>query len=535
MSTQEILNYGLILKQLKDKIKAAQTKAVMLVNNELLKTYWEIGNVISGQEKNAGWGAKVIDKLSSDLKSEFSEMRGLSPRSLRYMRDFANAYPNFLLLQQLAAKAEGVDSQEDVILQQAAAKLPWGHHQVILTRLKSLDERLFYIKKVAENGWSRKVLEYYIDGKLHKTQGAITNNFRNMLPDHQSELVVQMFKDPYKLDFILLGEQAKERDLENALLTHITKFLLELGDGFAFIGRQKLLSIDGKEFYIDLLFYHTKLRRHVIIELKIGEFEPEYVGKMNFYLGLADDQLKGEYDQSAIGLILCKTKSKVIAEYALRDTTKPIGIAEYKTQEILPEDIKGELPSIEEIEARLDEKMNDDENPMINKLKHLLTKVEEFKEEQVEIRRSDEVIMQLFDDLVMPLKRKILEGLQSDLIPLFNQANITLYLDGRGFSTDEEATEYLVENTNLQRMRMDVRLLGFKKGGLKAFNTFADLHIYFDEYKYSVGFKSHAQDAFWEKLYHQTISDEELSDVSDKLKGRLIDDIMGQLDRVKGV
>ena len=338
MAGKELLQYGELLHKLKEKIKSAQQRAILAVNNELLSVYWEIGNSIAEQEKLVGWGGKTVDKLAADLKAEFPEMKGLSPRNLRYMRDFYLAYPSFL--QQLAAKTELPENKQNAILQQAAAKLPWGHHLVLLTRLKTTDEREFYIHKAVENGWSRSILEHQIESGLHKTQGALVSNFKNTMPAYQSELTSQVFKDPYNFDFIMLGDQAKERDLEDALMAHVTKFLLELGAGFAFMGRQKRFDAGGREFFIDLLFYHTKLRRHIIIELKIGEFEPEYVSKMNLYLGLADDQLKGEYDEPAIGLILCKTNNKIVAEYALRDTSKPIGIAEYKIAERLPENIK---------------------------------------------------------------------------------------------------------------------------------------------------------------------------------------------------
>lgn len=370
MAGKELIQYSELLQKLKEKIKTAQQRAILAVNNELLSVYWEIGNAIAEQEQQAGWGGKIVDKLAADLKAEFSEIKGLSPRNLRYMRDFALAYPAFL--QQAAAKIELPENKQNAILQQAAAKLPWGHHQVLLTRLKTTDERAFYIHKAVENGWSRSILEHQIESGLHRTQGALVNNFSNTMPAYQSELTAQVFKDPYNFDFIMLGEQAKERDLEDALMTHVTKVLLELGAGFAFMGRQKRFEAGGREFFVDLLFYHTKLRRHIIIELKIGEFEPEYVSKMNLYLGLADDQLKGEHDEPAIGLILCKTNNKIVAEYALRDTSKPIGIAEYKIAERLPNEIRGKLPSIEEIENALGEVEN--EQPLTKKVKNVLKK-----------------------------------------------------------------------------------------------------------------------------------------------------------------
>lgn len=383
MAAKELIQYTHVLQKLKDKIKSSQQKAILAVNNELLGVYWEIGNAIAEQEKLAGWGGKIIDKLATDLKAEFPEMKGLSPRNLRYMRDFALAWPE--ILQQPAAKLQSTDNELDVILQQLAAKLPWGHHQVLLVKLKNTEERAFYIKKAVENGWSRSILEHQIESGLHKAQGRLINNFNNTLPEYHSELTKQVFKDPYNFDFIMLGEQARERDLEDALLTQVTKVLLELGAGFAFMGRQKRFDAGGREFFVDLLFYHTKLRRHIIIELKLGEFEPEYVSKMNLYLGLADDQLRGEFDEPAVGLILCKTNNKIIAEYALRDTSKPIGIAEYKIGERLPDNIKGELPSIEEIEQWIDDEFEEYLSPVDERLNEIKEKLKGIQKDEKQI------------------------------------------------------------------------------------------------------------------------------------------------------
>jgi len=370
MSSDIAINYMVVLQNLKEKIRQARLRAVLSVNKELLFIYWEIGNTILLQQQQEGWGTKVIDRLASDLRVEFPEMKGFSQRNIKYMRAFAEAFPDFV--QQAAAQAINTENQRLIIVQQAAAQLPWGHHQLLLDKLKTKSERDFYIQKTIENGWSRNILAHQIESGLYKTQGTLINNFSTTLPPYQSELTQQVFKNPYNFDFIMLGEQAKERDLEDALMTHVTKVLLELGAGFAFMGRQKRFEAGGREFFIDLLFYHAKLRRHIIIELKIGEFEPEYISKMNLYLGLADDQLKGEHDEPAIGLILCKTNNKIVAEYALRDTSKPIGIAEYKIAKRLPNDIRGKLPTIEEIENALGELEN--EQPLIKKVKNTLEK-----------------------------------------------------------------------------------------------------------------------------------------------------------------
>lgn len=393
MSFEIEKDYGNVLQLLKEKIRQARLKAAIAVNKELLSVYWEIGNTILQQQKKEGWGTKVIDRLILDLKTEFPDMKGLSPRNIKYMRAFAEAYPSFTIVQppvaqlqiaenEVETKVQATPAQINIPAQTAKVQVPlaqlsWYHHTTLLDKIKDRTIRDFYIRKAVENGWSRDIMVHQIENRLHERQGALSNNFSLTLPAYDSELAMQLFKDPYQLDFIMLGEEAKERDLEDALMNHITKLLLELGDGFAFMGRQKRFEAGGKEFFIDLLFYNTKLRRHIIIELKIGEFEPEFVSKMNLYLGIADDTLKGEYDNPAIGLILCKTKNKIVAEYALRDTSKPIGIAEYKIAEKLPDDIKGTLPSIEEIENALAAEVF--EQPATEKIKRALSKSKPIK------------------------------------------------------------------------------------------------------------------------------------------------------------
>jgi predicted nuclease of restriction endonuclease-like (RecB) superfamily len=412
MASEVNKKYIEVLQSLKEKIRQARLRATIAVNNELLKVYWEIGNIILLQQKNEGWGTKVTNRLAKDLKMAFPDMKGLSERNLVYMQTFAGAWPHFPfthaplaeiqdkpitkpvaaqiakgkkkkvpLLNPPAKMISGAITQvplaqiqTNTIVQESLAQLSWYHHITLLDKVKDPAIRLFYIEKAIKNGWSRDVMVHQIEGGLHKRQGALSNNFSATLPAYESELATQLFKDPYQFDFLMLGEEAKERDLENALMTHITKLLLELGDGFAFMGRQKRFEAGDKEFFIDLLFYHTKLRRHIIIDLKIGEFEPEFVSKMNLYLGLADDKLKGGYDKPATGLILCKTNNKIIAEYALRDTSKPIGIAKYKIAAMLPADIKGELPSIEELEAALEKEAKKFEQPLNKKIKAVLAK-----------------------------------------------------------------------------------------------------------------------------------------------------------------
>ena len=332
--------YDEFFRGLKERIRTAQVRAALAVNRELVLLYWRIGQDILERQRQSGWGSKVIDRLAADLRSAFPEMSGFSPRNLKYMRAFAEAWPD-----------------EDFV-QQVAAQLPWFHNCTILDKLKNLAERIWYAQQTIENGWSRNILIHQIESNLFHRKGKAITNFDRTLPAPQSELAQQIIKDPYNFDFLSLGSEAKERDLERGLIAQLQKFLLELGVGFAFVGSQYPLEVDGEDFFIDLLFYHLKLRCFVVIDLKMDQFRPEYAGKMNFYLSAVDDLLKHSSDQPSLGIILCKTKKKMVVEYALRDTSKPLGVAEYRITAALPERLKGNLPSIEDLEAELSETDN---------------------------------------------------------------------------------------------------------------------------------------------------------------------------------
>ncbi len=323
------------LSELKTRIHTAQQRATLAVNHELVLLYWQIGRDILARQAEQGWGAKVIERLAHDLRTAFPEMKGFSRANLMYMRAFAEAWP------------------DGEIVQQVVGHLPWGHNLVLLTRLKDRQQRLAYAQSAIANGWSRNVLNIHIETQLLERTGKAVTNFELSLPKPQSDLAHESLKDPYRLDFLGLGKEAAERDIENALVKHVTEFLLELGAGFAFVGRQVMLDVGGDEFFIDLLFYHLKLRCYVVIELKAGKFKPEHLGQLGFYLTAVDRQVKSEQDNPTIGLLLCKSKNKVVAEYALGDKTQPMGIAEYKLLESLPAELQTSLPSIEQIEREL--------------------------------------------------------------------------------------------------------------------------------------------------------------------------------------
>jgi predicted nuclease of restriction endonuclease-like (RecB) superfamily len=329
--------YAEWLAEVKARVHAAQQRAALAVNHELVQLYWQLGRDILARQAEQGWGAKVIDRIAADLKATFPDMKGFSPRNLKYMRAFAEAWPD-------ADFVQGV-----------LAQLPWYHHLALLDKLDGEDARRWYAAKAIEHGWSRNVLVMQIETRARERFGAAVTNFESRLPKPQSDLARESLKDPYRFDFLRLGDEALEREIESALVKHVTQFLLELGAGFAYVGRQVLLNVGGDEFFIDLLFYHLKLHCYVVVEIKAGKFKPEHTGQLGFYLTAVDEQVKAPEDTPTIGLLLCKSKNEIVAEYALRDTNKPMGVAEYLLVESLPKELEANLPSIEQIERELGE------------------------------------------------------------------------------------------------------------------------------------------------------------------------------------
>lgn len=320
-------DYATLLSGLKERIRGARLRAATSVNQELIQLYWSIGRDILDRVSAEGWGTKVIQRLAKDLKRDFPEMTGLSPRNLSYMRAFAAAYP---------------DRQ---VVQQVVARLPWGHNLRLLDALKDPEHRLWYAHQAAEHGWSRAVLVHQIESGLIDRQGKAITNFGQTLPKPQSDLARELMKDPYDFEFLALADEVSERELERGLLEHLRSLILELGKGFAFVGSQHHLEVGGQDFYLDLLFYHLRLRCFVVVDLKVDDFKPEYAGKMNFYLSAVDDTLRHPDDGPTIGMILCKGKNAVIVEYALRDTVKPMGVADYRMSSTLPAQLESAMPT----------------------------------------------------------------------------------------------------------------------------------------------------------------------------------------------
>ncbi|WP_448685390.1 PDDEXK nuclease domain-containing protein [Achromobacter xylosoxidans] len=369
MSTHLPADYPALFADIKRRIRHAQTRAVLAVNAELLRLYWDIGAQIDQRQKQEGWGAAVIPRLAKDLHNELPEEKGFSERNIKRMLAFYREYPH------LGAHAAGTEVPQPVAQMASGKKrpqavaqtadmasifspelllsVPWGHHAELIAKVKDASTRQWYMRATLENGWSRNILVMQIETAAHRRQGNAASNFALRLPSPDSDLVQQTLKDPYLFDFLTLDAGFYERELETGLIAHLEKFLLELGQGFAFVGRQYHLDLGGDDFYIDLLFYHLKLRCYVVIDLKRGDFKPEYAGKMNFYCNVVDDQLRHESDKPTIGLILCQQPNRVLAEYALRGVDKPIGVSSFEITRALPKTLKSALPSIEQIEREL--------------------------------------------------------------------------------------------------------------------------------------------------------------------------------------
>jgi predicted nuclease of restriction endonuclease-like (RecB) superfamily len=329
--------YKELLLRIKQQIQASQTKAIIAVNNELIQLYWKVGHEILARQQKEGWGTKVVERLSKDLKKSFPDLKGFSQRNLLYMRKFAEDYPDFK------------------IVQQAVAQISWSHNIILLTKCAELEKRLWYAQKSIQNGWSRNTLQIFIESDLYGREGSNTNNFNTVLAMPNSDLVEQTLKDPYIFDFLNLTEQVNEKGIEDALVENITDFLLELGKGFAYVGRQYHVPVGGVDFYLDLLFYHIDLECYVVVELKAKEFKPEYVGKLGFYLTAVNEQIKKPQHNPTIGILICREKNEIIAKYALGETNHPIGVSEFKLSKDFEKKIKKTLPLIEDLEKGLND------------------------------------------------------------------------------------------------------------------------------------------------------------------------------------
>ncbi len=361
------------IESVKSRVRTARVRTALAANSELIRFYWNLGKMISTKLIETGWGGNVVNQLSIDLQKEFPHLKGFSRRNLYYTKKFYEVFSELLIAPQVGALLKDTieqdqfckTSESDTVVPQREAQienditpqlvehLPWGHIKVVIDKLKSPSEIHFYVEESLKNGWNRDVLALQIKSELHKRQGSAVTNFSNTLPSPQSDLVQQVIKDPYRFDFLEMTKPYNERDIEQQLVDQIQKFLLELGKGFAFIGKQYHLEIGESDYYLDLLFYHIHLKCYVVVELKNTKFIPEYAGKLNFYLSAVDEILKTESENPTIGIMLCRDKNCIETEFALRGMSQPMGVSEFSFTEILPEELKGSMPTVEEIEREI--------------------------------------------------------------------------------------------------------------------------------------------------------------------------------------
>jgi predicted nuclease of restriction endonuclease-like (RecB) superfamily len=504
------------LENIKEKIRQAQYKAVIAVNSQLLELYWEIGNIIHTRESEEGWGAKVVELLSKDLRNEFPGKRGYSSRNLRYMRDFAKEYPDFS------------------ILQPVVAKLPWAHHLIILQKVKDFNLRQFYIQKAVENSWSKSVLQIQIESQLHQRLGNAITNFKTTLTSPDSDLAKETFKSPYVFNFLSIEEKMKERDFENALLKNITKFLLELGSGFAFVMQQAPIDVDDDEFFPDLIFYHIHLRRYIVIDLKMHDFKPEFAGKMSFYLSVFDDQWKTENDNPSIGLLLCKGAKKIIAEYALRHITQPIGVSTFLFKdEPLPEEFKNDLPSIEELETEIKYVIEEQKNWVDKKIEALKEQTKNSKKEQIQISRSPEVLKDLFHSFILPIFEPLLKEL-SKFNELFIEHKFIWHIQNSNNSKTESLESLAdfisfgnkLENFNhLRGVIFHAAFKTYKAAGLIFFSIGEGFELKLNEYFYEIKLN----EIKITKLYHQLLNNEETNFIKEEFIKIIISEIENRI------
>lgn len=543
-------NYLNIVISLKEKIRQARTRAAISVNAELLKLYWEIGNTIIEQQTKEGWGAKIIDKLSADLKMEFPDFKGLSVRNLKYMRAFAEAYPSFgTIVQQAAAQIQNTDNQSNEIVQASLAQLEktnpvkfvqgtlaqlsWYHHTTLLDKVKDSEIRLFYIQETIKNRWTRDIMVHQIEGNLHERQGKAINNFKTTLPAPHSDLAIETLKSPFLFDFLAMGEQFHERDLEKSLIKHLKAFMLELGKGFAYVGNQKNINVNGDDYFLDLLFYNYHLHCFVVFELKVGEFKPEYAGKLNFYVNTINAQLKGEKDAPTIGVLLCKTPNETVVKYALTGIQSPIGVADYKLAKALPKNLKGEIPTVEEFEAEIEKEIKELQKPVDKKYDRLKELISGLKQPKVQEKRNPESCKTIFTIVFLPLRDLLLNSLE-EISKEFNKLELQIIIDSTHLNTDDEILAYVQRTGEPYQTTLSIYLRGFKHLGTKAFDIWKDVQMEMNNYNYTIGFKiPYPSTLFLDKLYHELPTKHEIQNVAEKITESILDDITQQVERIQ--
>jgi predicted nuclease of restriction endonuclease-like (RecB) superfamily len=542
MASKKIIGqeYSQWLAELKEKIRNSQLRAALKVNAEMLQLYWELGKAISEKIQQADWGDKIIPQLAADLRSEFKETEGFSATNLKYMRRWYQFYApagQHAVDQLKNTVTEFGQHSVDQIVQQHVGQfpmmlglVPWGHHIQVMTRSQTIEEALFYVQQTALHNWKRTVLIHQVDSALYHRKGKAQNNFEITLPQPQSELAVELLKNPYNIGFLNLSEEVSERDLENAILANIKKFLLELGVGFSFYGQQFHLKVGDKDFYIDLIFYHTRLHCYFVIELKVTEFEPEHAGKLEFYITAVDEQIKLQEDNPTIGLLLCKTADKVIVEYSLKTKSKPMGVAEYK--HAIPKKWKNELPDEKLLKQELEKEIIIPQKPVDEKIDRLKEIVKKMNVDPADLEKDDDLIKKVFTEIQQPLI-KLIDKKLVDVKSMFKSYKVegrynqkTLEWNMRDFDIDAR----LLLEENVWMLGFEFMLETFIMGGTNAFNVWQRLEIHLDKHKYIIG---PDRGKVWiEKVYRKFLTENELEDIADRFVETIIDDINDRAEKI---
>jgi len=551
MSNELIQNSDYLqwLGNIKQQIRTSQQKASLAVNQELLGLYWFIGKSLA--TKHTEWGDKFIENLARDLKIEFPDMKGFSKRNLENMKRWYVYYSDHIeIMQQLVAQlridtnleftqqpvthlksytaSEDLDHKVSIILFQ----IPWGHHTLILTKINGIDEAIFYISKTIQNGWSRSVMQYQIESGLYHRQGKSLTNFQLTLPDSRADLAQEVIKNPYNFDFLMLAEDVKEREFEKALIQHMKKFLLELGRGFAYVGNQYNLNVDGDDFFLDLLFFNISLNCYVIFELKVGDFKPEFAGKLNMYVNAINHQVKQKEHNETIGVLLCKTPNKTVIEYSIKSIQNPLGVSDYSFQTALPNELQAGLPTIKELEEEMDAEIGVQLSPLEEKKNRLLDLINSKAHEEVQLKRTPEVIRTIVDSVFIPLCDWVEQKIEEQQIgSLYFKFQKTYGLEGFG---KVDRTEFYVDLDKRgipQNIQFHCIFDGFKKAGTHAFQSVLSFQFTFSDFKYAITL-NYDEKPHQEYLYTNLLNEKILEQLAEKLVSDLLDTVFEAVNRI---
>lgn len=555
MTSKNIIdtNYQNWLSDLKEKIRNSQLKAALKVNTEMLALYWEIGKELTEKQEQSNWGDKIITQLAKDLSGEFPGIKGFSSTNLKYIRKWFQFYnsigqqPVDQLAKSLFKPSKKISQQVvDQIIKQPLGQMPaplshvpWGHHIQIITKVNNAPEALFYLQQTALNNWSRAVLLHQIESSLYHRKGNAITNFELTLPKPQSDLARETLKSRYLFDFLGLDDEIQERELEKALIQHMKKFLLELGRGFAYVGNQYNLVVEDDDYFLDLLFYNYQLHCFVVFELKVGNFKPEFAGKLNFYINTIDEQIKGEKDASTIGVLLCKTPNDTVVKYSLKNIDTPMGVSEYELTKSLPKKLKGEMPTIKELELELEKEtieFKENLNPVDTRLQAIKEKLKGIKTDEIQTPVTYRLLIALYNDGLRPLYEEIIKKL-SGFEEEFHSKMFIWNFPNRAIVNLEQLDDVWKDEQQLKNVTsVDFRysLYGFKKAGTENFGESLELHFIMNTYWYGFTLINHNnQQPFLKKLYHQPITKEDKQQIVDLLMEKIMDRIDWIIDFVK--